>query len=709
MAIALTVAGALLALPLAFLPAQQRPAADSTRRDSVVAQSLPGVTVTVAGETQQLVRTPWAVGVVGSRELQRAQPTLGLDEALATIPGVFVGNRFNLALDQRVAIRGFGSRANFGVRGVVVLLDGIPQTLADGQSQLTNVEIGALSRAEVLRGSASSLYGNGAGGVLAFTTDMRAATPFGGSVRVEGGSDGLLKWQGRAAARSGRLAGVLNLSRMTWDGFRPHNEAEVRQLNAGVDYALDPSTVAQLRLNVADVPSALNPGALTAQEFAADPDQAARNNILRGADKVVRQNQLSLRVNREPADGWRWDASVFGLTRDLRNAIAAAPPGPFVPSAGTYIVIDRAAAGARLAGGRQLGGRSAPTLTAGVQWQWMRDDRQNFRDTGGRPTMPTDTLLLDQRETVWSVGPFAQLGWSPTARLLLSAGARHDRVHFAADDRFVSDGNDGGSRTLPAWSGHAGASWLVSDGLVPYVNVSTSFETPTTVELQGRADGGGGFSDELGPQRAITTELGARGTMLDGRITYSAAAFRTRVRDAIVQYAEVSGRAYYRNAGRTANDGVELGLDLQPVPWLGVNAAYTYAHYRFEEYRIVDGTTTTVLDGNVIPGVPEHFLRVGLRTRPLPSLTVDADQTVSSSVFADDANTLRVEGWGAGITRLRAAWDGHLAGVSLQPFAGVENLFDHRYVSTVVVNGFGGRVREPGPGRTWYVGMAVGR
>src|SRR5690606_34860707 len=116
-----------------------------------------------------------------------------------------------------------------------------------------------------------------------------------------------------------------------------------------------------------------------------------------------------------------------------------------------------------------------------------------------------------------------------------------------------------------------------------------------------------------------------------------------------------------------------------------------------------------VLDGRHIPGVPTHFLRLGLRTRPLPRTTLDVDQTISSAVFADDANAVRVEGWGPGITRARASWSGRLANVSVQPFAGVENLFDRAYVSTVVVNGFGGRVREPGPGRNWYFGMVIAR
>ncbi len=686
-------------------------AQDSLRRDST-AQRLPGVTVTVTGERESLTRAPWAIGVVEKDALRGSQATVGLDEALAAIPGVFVGNRYNFALDQRVSIRGAGSRANFGVRGVVVLLDGIPQTLPDGQSQLSNVELATLSRVEVLRGSASSLHGNSAGGVLSFTTDLGASTAFEPSTRLEAGSFGMRKWQARVGGRSGRAVGALSLSRLTWDGFRPHSEADVRQLNAALDYATGPSTTLALRLNLGDVPTALNPGPLTAAEFAEDPSRAAENNILRGADKRVSQQQLSLRLRHDAASDsdWNWDASVFGLGRDLRNAIGSAPPPPRGPTNGTYITIDRVAAGARVSGGRRLGSTAnAPQFIAGVQWQWMRDDRANYRATGGRPTAPTDTLLLDQRETVWSMGPFAQVTWSPLSPLTLSAGARHDRVRFAAADNFLSDGDDGGTRTLPAWSGHLGASYMVDAAFVPYVNVSTAFETPTTVELQGRADGGGGFSTELGPQRAATFEAGARGTLASGRLTYSMAAFRTRVTDAIVQYEETNGRAFYRNAGATDNDGVEVGLDASLHRALSLSAAYTWAHYRFGDYRVVSGDRTTVLDGNELPGVPSHFLRLGLRTRPTTKLSLDIDQTISSAVFADDANVVRVEGWGPGITRARASWATRLGGASVLPFAGVENLFDRDYVSTVVVNGFGGRVREPGPGRNWYVGMEIGR
>ncbi|MGH7418552.1 MAG: TonB-dependent receptor plug domain-containing protein, partial [Candidatus Rokuibacteriota bacterium] len=129
----------------------------------VSAYRLPELEVTVTRRTAPLERVPAAIGVLDRTALTRGQQTLALDEALTNLPGVYIANRYYYSLDQRLSIRGAGSRANFGTRGVKILLDGIPQTLPDGQSQLTNVEFGLLDRVEVLRGPSSALYGNASG------------------------------------------------------------------------------------------------------------------------------------------------------------------------------------------------------------------------------------------------------------------------------------------------------------------------------------------------------------------------------------------------------------------------------------------------------------------------------------------------------------------------------------------------------------------
>lgn len=168
------------------LSGQEPVGPDSIALDTTRVRRLPEINVTRTAAP--LERVPYAVGVVDRTEIQRGQQTIGLDEALNNLPGVVVANRYNFSLDQRISIRGAGSRSNFGVRGLKILLDGVPQTLPDGQSQLTNIDFASIDRAEVLRGASSSLYGNASGGVVAFSSEVAASGPFAQRIRIQGGS-----------------------------------------------------------------------------------------------------------------------------------------------------------------------------------------------------------------------------------------------------------------------------------------------------------------------------------------------------------------------------------------------------------------------------------------------------------------------------------------------------------------------------------------
>lgn len=665
-------------------------------------------------DARALERVPWAVGVVGVRELRRAQPTVNLDEALGSVPGIFVASRYNFATDSRISVRGAGARANFGLRGVRVLLDGVPQTLPDGQSQLTNVELGNIDRVEVLRGSTASLYGNGSAGVLSFSNDMRAPTPFAQSARVLLGSYGQRKVQLRTVGRSGNAIAALSVSRITSDGFRLRSEAESRQLNAAVDYSLGAESRLEIRAQVAEVPNAFNPGALTFAEYAIRRDSASAVNIRRGADRRVKQDQLSVSWHRgSAAQKTEYVATTWVSTRAVRNALSTAPPGTVTPVTGIYSTLDRLFAGTRLSARYTLGdGATAPTLAGGMDLQQMRDRRINERATAGRPTAATDTVILRQFETVGSLSPFLQAQWAPGPRLLLSGGARYDRLRFAVRDEFTADGganggDNSGARVLSALSGHVGATVTGWTGFAPYANVSTSFETPTTTELQARPNREGGFNPDLGPQRTVSFEIGARGAA--GTLaSWNVAAYRANVRNAIVQSRVVDGTAYFENAGRTKNIGIEAGGSIRVGSLASLNAAYTWSDLTFADYRPRTGTVVDTLDGKQLPGVPPQQLRLGIRSASWRGLTVDADQTWTSALFADDLNAIRVPGWGTGVTNIRAAWTRAWNGYRVEPFVGVLNAQNNAYVGAVTVNGAFGRVLEPSPLRNWYVGMDIG-
>jgi len=707
---------ATLILPLLFAVAEASgqvgvPAAPSSR-DSVAGDStrvgrLAEVRINVTRSDATAERVPWAVGTQRTEQIRRGQATLGIDEALANIPGVVVSNRYNYALDQRLSIRGAGSRANFGLRGVKVLLDGIPQSLPDGQSQLTNIDLGAISQVEVLRGSASSLYGNGSGGVIAFTTDLSAADPLGVTLRQTTGSFGLQKTQLRASGRAGFSVASVSASRTTVDGFRQYSAAETQQLLAALDHAINDRTTFSLRVGTGDTPKALNPGALTAAEYAANPDTAAVANVNRGASREVSQRYLSLRL-RQTLDDIEWSAALYGQRRFVDNALAVAPPAPAGPTNGTYSTLDRRVTGARVDASRVFAGARPKRVSTGLDVQRSADVRRNQRSTGGRPAAPEDTILIDQDEFVLSVGPFAQVQWDLHPRVTASVGGRFDRLTFRVDDNFLGDGDDdSGERVMTATSGHVGAVWRATDAITPYANVSTAFETPTTTELNASPDGSGGFNPDLGPQRIVTVEMGARGR-LGARTLFEIALFQATAGDALVQFLETDGRAYFRNAGRTQSRGIEAGVTADLRDWLEFRAAWTFADYRFTEYRLTNGAVVDTLDGNRLAGVPRHALRTGVRAR-WRSATFDADHSLQSSLFGDDRNTVRVDDWGQGQLNVRATWSSRWRQWRFEPFVAVQNALDERYVGAVTLNGFGGRVLEPAPRRNWYAGLELGR
>ncbi|NNG16356.1 MAG: TonB-dependent receptor [Gemmatimonadales bacterium] len=678
-----------------MLGAQERPVApppnDSTRAGPDSAVPLPALTVTRAPD--RLEQAPLAVARVERDALSRGRLTIALDEALPDIPGLYVSNRHNFALDERIAIRGFGSRSSFGVRGVKILLDGVPQTLPDGQSQLSNVELGAVDRVEVIRGSASSRHGNAAGGVIAFYSRPAPQVPFAQAIRIQGGRFGTFKWQSRTAFRSASVGGTVSLSQLTTDGTRQHSRADIRKANAALEWIVSGRTALGLTLALSDSPTAENPGALTEAEYAANPDSSGVNSVVRDARKDVNQQQLALTLKHYDRTG-QYSAVLYGLHRDLFNPIA------------TNVIIDleRWAGGVRLDGSRRVGD---VTIAAGFDLQRMRDDRKNFLGDG--MGVPTDSLTVGEIETVTEVGPFAQVGWNPgsVTALWLSAGVRYDDVTFDVDDRHLTDGEDqSDQRSMSAWSWHAGASAHVRQFFTPYVNVSSSFQTPTTTELVNRPDGSGGLNPDLDPERAVTVEVGARGRVA-GCCSYEAAVFQSTTRDAIIPFREVLGRSFFQNAGKTRSRGVEIGGRATVVPGLRIFGSYTYASYQFREYRLVDQATIDTLDGNRLPGVPRHFLRAGVRVRPGAGVAIDLDHTLSSSLYADDQNTLEVDGWGAGVTNLRVNVTRPVGDVVFAPFVGINNLFDRAYVGSVTINGFGGRVLEPSPGRNVYVGTEV--
>jgi iron complex outermembrane receptor protein len=178
-------------------------------------------------------------------------------------------------------------------------------------------------------------------------------------------------------------------------------------------------------------------------------------------------------------------------------------------------------------------------------------------------------------------------------------------------------------------------------------------------------------------------------------------AWHTTTRDAITPIEEVDGRSYFANVGRTTSRGVEATLSSAVGRRWRVRATGSYLEARFGAGAVAEDLSP--LDGNRLPGIPRLTARLGL-TGSVAGVLVDLDHGVSSALTADDGNTVTVPGWAGGITNAALRWPATRA---VTAFGSVRNLFDRAYAASVVVNGFGGRVIEPGSGRLLTLGVEI--
>jgi iron complex outermembrane receptor protein len=639
-----------------------------------------------------LEQVPAAVSVVGEDAIQLARQQLALDESLNRVPGVFMQDRYNFAQDLRVSIRGFGARSNFGIRGIKILVDGIPETLPDGQGQVDSIDLGATQQIEVIRGPSSSLYGNASGGVISVTTESGTEQPY-GELRLSGGDYGFHKVQLKTGGQSGDTNYFVSLSDEALDGYREHSRAENTLLTGRLRFDLGEDRDLTAVVSYTDQPVSDDPGSVTATQAATDPRSAWLGNLVFDAGEALTQSRLGLVYGMDLGEHHRISARNYYVWRDFDNKL------PFL--SGGIVNLKRFFAGGGFNytyEGPWLG--KDDRLIVGFDFDNQNDDRKRFDNLAGQ----RGALSFDQNETVRSQGLFVQNELRLKENIRLDMGVRLDSVTFDVTDHFLSDGNDSGTRTLEDTSPMLGIVWNLSPVVNVYGTYSTAFETPTTTEFN-NPSGGGGFNPDLKPQSAANLEVGVRGSVAE-KYRYEMALFRIDVKDELIPFEVPSspGRDYFVNAGKSTRNGFEASYTGHLFDRFEVTASYTYSDFKFTDF--VDDAGND-FGGNALPGIPENLFFGELRyTRPSGWFAAVDVQYVGYQ-YADNANTVRNDAYA--LANLRAGFSRDSGPFTIAPFLGLNNMFDRTYNGNVRINAFGGRFFEPAPGRNLYAGVSLRR
>ena len=631
--------------------------------------------------------TAAAASIVDREEIHAARQQLGIDDVLSSVPGVFALNRYNFAQDLRLSVRGFGARASFGIRGLRILVDGVPATTPDGQSNVDDIDPGSLERMELLRGPAGALYGPAAGGVLRLESERGSSPPYIAG-RLGRGAYNAHEKRLKLGGEQGKWAYMLNLSRQTLDGYRRQSATERDLLNSRFDYALSNGGALTATLAVLDAPLAQDPGGLTAAEADADARQAAPFNLRFDTGESVRQQRFGI-SSRHPLTAMsELRLRGYGVVRDFAGRL------PF-----TVIELERAFGGGgieyrRTDHKRRLAGETL----IGLDLDYQDDNRRRRDNLDGI----AGNLTFAQDERVYNRGLFLLRQQPLSEALRLDLGLRYDRLRITAQDRWLDDGDDSDTLTFSQWSPSIALLWRGNTTTPLYARISTGFETPTTTELA-RPDGGGGFNDTLEPETSVNYEVGSRAWLGNG-LYLEAALFRIDVNDQLVPFeiAGEPGRFAYENAGRSRNVGLETALAAGDDFGWGGRFAYTYMDFRFLEFTDLNGAA---LDDKRLPGVPTHLFNAELRYRNHSGLYGALHGQHVGRYYADNANSVTIDSYF--VTNMRLGYEKRIGSGEVGLFAGVNNLFDQAYFANVRLNASAGRYFEPAPPRHVYLGISA--
>ena len=638
---------------------------------------------------ERMRQIPGGVDFVEERELERTRQA-NFADVLRFTPGVYAQSRFGAADETHLSVRGSGLRNNFHLRGVNVLVNGMPYRNADGFTDFESLELLTASNVQVYKGANALRYGGSTlGGAINIETRTGyTAEPF--QLYAQGGSSGFFKGQLSSGAAFGDLDYYASYARTDLEGHRDHSGQRRDRLNAHLGWVASPKLDLRGFWFFAHVEEDL-PGSLTLDELDADPRAAAAANVTNdwGRDYDLHHAGVQIRAQLTPTQ--RLDVAPYFQHRDIVHPI--------------FRVIDQISRDvgieARYENTTPVGERDN-RFVLGFQPTFGNVDNRHYENAGGE----SGALTKDQRDEAGGVAVYVEDVVSLTPRLSAVVGLRWDRSRRSVEDAFLSDGDQSDERTFEALLPKLGfLVELPAVGGQLFGNASRMHEPPLLLELNSMTVPG--FVD-LGAQEAWQFELGTRGRK--GPWRWQLSAFDIELSNEIVN---VNVRPFpgatftvpsYRNADETRHRGLEAGLDaVLPVRLLGeadgmeqleLRLAYTLSRYTYE--------SDPEHAGNEIPGIPTHVLQAEASySHPSGWTLAPSLEWVPGDLYVDSANSVEGEGWLA--LGLRAEWD--IPALGAVAFAEARNLTDELYSPTFSVDDAAGRYFQPADGRSLYAGV----
>ncbi len=581
--------------------------------DSVKIVDLKEIIITANRIPMVLKNNPGSISLV-TRDMLTGMPKgIGAEEALRFVPGVRIDNQHD-GERVHVSIRGQGILTERGLRGIGVLIDGIPVNDPSGFApDLYDIDWSTVKKIEVLRGPSAGLYGGGgAAGVLNIYTNDGGPNPIGGLLSQTVGSNGFTKSFVQLDGSKGTVDYRTSYSRTDGAGYRDHQAFWGNNFYEKINF--HPSENFSLTQIISHTDYfQQNPEGLNLEQFdnlrQANPDAVPFN-------EYQKTNRTTVGMNGSYKFSEMHDVEFSSYLRSWNYKETS-------NKAAEYRNI--ANPGASLQYNLHLEtGTIKHYFSVGTDLKWQNiamyklesAANPNRKESIDETNIETDSLLANQLISQQSFGLFG-LYKLEAGKLNLIGNVRYEDMQNELTNKMFGLDSAKTSKDYTKTSIRIGASYSLTDAVTVFANWGQGFMPPSTEELANNPLGYSGFNTHLVPATSNCYELGVRGFLGD-KVYFDITGFMMETENDFFRFKQ-SGRGnqevFYGNAGNSQRFGVETYVSWKILPSLNLQVAYTYADYKYTS-AIVDlvyTDTTYVLttppaNGQYLPNSPKHQL-----------------------------------------------------------------------------------------------------
>jgi iron complex outermembrane receptor protein len=639
-----------------------------------------------ADRPQHLV--PASIGSIDPKSFNRFSGT-SLLPAFNMVPGVRMEERSPGS--YRFSVRGSLLRSPFGVRNVKFYWNGLPFTDGGGNTYLNLLDLSAVTRAEVIKGPAGSLYGAGTGGAVLLRSSPIEASAVG--ITALGGSFGTYRIGGLVEAQSQQLESRVQFVQQKSDGYRQQSAMSRSAFQADMAFPFSASDIMEITILYTDL-NYQTPGGLTEAQYLADPRQARpASGAIPGTTEqqaaVFNTTWLSgIQYEHQWSSSWRSSLGIVASSTEFKN-----------PSIRNFEVRDEQNTGLRLTTTWE---KSNPAhrkrIVFGAEYQQYRAPITVNNNLGGEP----GPVVLSQDEITSTLALGFVQGEIEFKNGLQLVGGLSVNYTELRDKRTTPSPTITQQRIFnPVLLPRIAILKKLSASVSLFASASRGFSPPTVAEVMPST---GIYNPTLNPESGWSYEAGVHGR-LGSHIELHASVYDFRLRDAIVLQRDSSGADYYVNAGDTRQPGLEVAAEWSKsfsgiVQMVKIKTGITYSAYRFGTY-VFDGSDYS---GNALTGVPPWTVALGADADLAWGMYARVTANFADRIPLNDANSDYASDYLLLGVRAGKRIKGRLP---IDLFAGVDNLLDQSYSLGNDLNAVGKRYFNAAPEINFYLGLST--